>query len=99
MKWIYQGRWIIAGTSAFMWLFTFIILFAGGTATFNRAILAINMLLILLQISNMITAFKKKNKPLFTLLFVIFAFTLGGMLINYIWSWNYTIKALTIGFE
>lgn len=98
MKWIYKAKWIIVGTSAFMWLFTFGVLFAGGTAICNRTMLAINILLILFQMLNLITAFKK-DKTSFTLLFVILAFTLGGMCIDYIWSWNYTIKALTVGFE
>lgn len=99
MKQLYKIKWFIIALSEIMWVVSFGILFAGGTAMQNRIALAINLVLIVFQIMNCYRAFVINQKGIAIALIVCLLFILMLMWITYIWSWNYTVKALSIGFE
>ena len=62
MKHLYKIKWLIIVISGIMWVISFGILFAGGTAMQNRIALAINIVLIVLQILNVYRAFVVNQK-------------------------------------
>lgn len=99
MKHLYKIKWLIIVISGIMWLISFGILFAGGTAMQNRIAMAINLVLIVFQIMNCYRAFVINQKDTAIALIVCLLIILMLMWTIYIWSWNYTVKALTIGFE
>lgn len=99
MKQLYNNKWLIIALSGIMWVVSFGILFAGGTAMQNRIALAINLILIVFQIMNCYRAVVINQKDTAIALIVCLLFILMLMWVTYIWSWNYTVKALTIGFE
>lgn len=99
MKQLYNNKWLIIVLSGIMWFVSFAILFVGGTAMQNRIVLAINIVLIVLQILNVYRAFVVNQKDTAIALIVCLLIILMLMWTTYIWSWNYTVKALTIGFE
>jgi len=99
MKHLYKIKWLIIVISGIMWVISFGILFAGGTAMQNRIALAINIVLIVLQILNVYRAFVVNQKGTAISLIVCLLIILMLMWATYIWSWSYTVKALTIGFE
>ncbi|WP_289705875.1 hypothetical protein [Bacteroides acidifaciens] len=99
MKHLYKIKWLIIVISGIMWVISFGILFAGGTAMQNRIALAINIVLIVLQILNVYRAFVVNQKGTAIALIVCLLIILMLMWATYIWSWSYTVKALTIGFE
>ncbi len=99
MKQLYNNKWLIIALSGIMWVVSFGILFAGGTAMQNRIALAINLVLIVLQIINCYRAFVDNQKDTAIALIICLSSILMLMWATYVWSWNYTVKALTIGFE
>ena len=99
MKQLYNNKWLIIALSGIMWVVSFGILFAGGTAMQNRIALAINLDLIVLQIINCYRAFVDNQKDTAIALIICLSSILMLMWATYVWSWNYTVKALTIGFE
>lgn len=99
MKQLYKIKWLIIVLSGIMWVVSFAILFVGVTAMQNRIVLAINIVLIVLQIMNCYRAFVVNQKSIAIVLAVCLSFILILMWATYIWSWSYTVKALTIGFE
>lgn len=92
-------KWFIIALSGIMWVVSFGILFAGGTAMQNRIALAINLVLIVFQIMNCYRAFVINQKDTAIALIVCLLIILMLMWVTYICSWSYTVKALTIGFE
>jgi len=56
-------------------------------------------LLIFAQTANVVYAFRNKYKEVGTALLVILFINIALMWFLYITSWNYTVKALTVGFE
>ena len=99
MKQLYKIKWLIIALSGIMWVVSFAILFAGGTAIQNRIALAINLVMIVFQIMNCYRAFVVNQKDAAIALIVCLLIILMLMWATYIWGWNYTVKALTIGFE
>ena len=99
MKLIYRAKWIIVVLFAIMFFFSFAVLFAGGTTIINWSLLATNLLLIFVQIVNVVYGFKNKYKETGIALLIFLLLSIVLMWVIYIWSWNYTVKALTIGFE
>lgn len=99
MKQLYMIKWFIIALSGIMWVVSFGILFAGGTAMQNRIALAINLVLIVFQIMNCYRAFVINQKDTAIALIVCLLIILMLMWVTYICSWSYTVKALTIGFE
>lgn len=99
MKQLYKTKRLIIALSGIMWVVSFGILFAGGTAMQNRIALAINLILIVFQIMNCYRAVVINQKDTAIALIVCLLSILMLMWVTYIWSWNYTVKALTIGFE
>ena len=99
MKLIYRAKWIIVVLFAIMFLFSFVVLFARGTAMINWSLLATNLLLIFVQIVNVVYGFMNKHKETGIALLVLLLLSIVLMWVIYIWSWNYTVKALTVGFE
>lgn len=99
MKQLYKIKWIIIVLSGIMWILSFAILFVGGSAMLNRIVLSINIILIVLQILNVYRAFVINQKGIAIALAVCLLFILILMWATYIWSWRYSVKALTIGFE
>ncbi len=99
MRLIYRAKWLIVILFAITFLFTFAVLFVGGTADVNRWLLAANLLLIIVQVANVVYAFRNRNKDIGIALLVCLLIGIGLMWAIYIGSWNYTVKALTIGFE
>ena len=89
MKQLYKIKWLIIALTGIMWVVSFGILFA----------LAINLVLIVLQIINCYRAFVDNQKDTAIVLTVCLLFMLMLMWVTYIFSWSYTVKALTIGFE
>lgn len=65
----------------------------------NCLLLSINLLLVIAQIMNVFMAFREKQNDVGVRLLVCLFITLALMWITYIDSWNYTVKAMTIGFE
>ncbi len=99
MKQLYNNKWLIIALSGIIWVVSFVILFSGGTAMQNRIALAINLVMIVFQIMNCYRAFVVNQKGTAIALIVYLLFILMLMWVTYIWSWSYTVKALTIGFE
>lgn len=99
MKLIYKAKWVIVVLFAITFAASFAVVFIGGTAEVNRWLLAANLLLIIAQLANVIYAFRNRHKDVGIALLVCFLIGIGLMWAIYIWSWNYTVKALTIGFE
>lgn len=99
MKLIYRAKWIIVALFAIMFFFSFAVLFAGGTVKINWSLLVANILLIFAQAANVVFAFRNKYKEVGATLSVILFINIGLMWFVYVMGWNYTVKALTIGFE
>ncbi len=99
MKLIYRAKWIIVVLFAIMFFFSFAVLFAGGTVKINWSLLVANILLIFAQAANVVFAFRNKYKEVGATLSVILFINIGLMWFVYVMGWNYTVKALTIGFE
>lgn len=99
MKLIYKAKWVIIVLFAIVFAVSFAVLFVGGAADVNRWLLAANLLLIIAQLANVIYAFRNRHKDVGIALLVCLLIGIGLMWAIYIWSWNYTVKALTIGFE
>lgn len=99
MKLIYKAKWVIIVLFAIVFAASFAVLFVGGTAEVNRCMLAANVLLIIAQLANVIYAFRNRHKEVGIALLVCLLIGIGLMWAIYIWSWNYTVKALTVGFE
>lgn len=99
MKLIYRAKWAIVILFAITFAASFAVLFVGGTADVNRWLLVANLLLIIAQSANVIYAFRYRHKDVGIALFVCLLIGIGLMWAIYIWSWNYTVKALTVGFE
>lgn len=99
MKLIYKAKWEIVILFVIVFAASFAVLFVGGTADVNRWLLAANLLLIIAQSANVIYAFRNRHKDVGIALLVCFLIGIGLMWAIYIWSWNYTVKALTVGFE
>lgn len=99
MNLIYRAKWIIVVLSAIVWVMTFGVLFAGGTAFVNRTFLVLNLILLLAQIANVVRSFLIGKKDIGIILSICLAITISLLWATYIWGWNYTVKALTIGFE
>lgn len=99
MKLIYKAKWPIVILFAITFVASFAVLFVGETAVVNRCLLAVNVLLIMAQLANVVYAFRNKHKDIGIALLICLFISIGLMWVIYIWSWNYTVKALTIGFE
>lgn len=99
MKLIYKAKWVIVILSAIVFPASFAVLFFGGAADVNRWFLTANVLLIIAQSANVVYAFRNRHKDVGITLLVCLLIGIGLMWAIYIWSWNYTVKALTIGFE
>ena len=99
MNLLYKAKWIIVVLSAIVWVMTFGVLFAGGTAFVNRTFLVLNLILLLAQIANVVRSFLIGKKDIGIILSICLAITISLLWATYIWGWNYTVKALTIGFE
>lgn len=99
MKLIYKAKWVIVILSAIVFPASFAVLFFGGAADVNRCFLTANVLLIIAQSANVVYAFRNRHKDVGITLLVCLLIGIGLMWAIYIWSWNYTVKALTIGFE
>lgn len=99
MNIIYKAKWVIVVLSAIVWVMTFGVLFVGDSASVNRTFLVLNLILLLAQIANVVRAFLIGKKDIGIVLSVCLAATISLLWITYICSWNYIVKALTIGFE
>lgn len=99
MKLIYKAKWLIVILFAITFVASFAVLFVGETAVVNRCLLVANVLLIMAQLANVVYAFRNRHKDIGIALLVCLLIGIGLMWVLYIWSWNYTVKALTIGFE
>ena len=99
MKLIYKAKWVIVILFAIIFAASFAVLFVGGTANVNRCLLATNVLLIIAQSANVVYAFRNRHKDVGIALLVCLLIGIGLMWALYIWSWNYTVKALTTCFE
>lgn len=99
MKLIYKAKWPIVILFAITFVASFAVLFVGETAVVNRCLLMANILLIMAQLANVVYAFRNRHKDIGIALLVCLLISIGLMWVLYIWSWNYTVKALTIGFE
>lgn len=99
MKLIYKAKWPIVILFAITFVASFVALFVGETAVVNRCLLVANVLLIIAQLANVVYAFRNRHKDIGIALLVCLLIGIGLMWVLYIWSWNYAVKALTIGFE
>lgn len=99
MKLIYKAKGVIIVLFAIVFAASFAVLFVGGAAEVNRWLLAANLLLIIAQSVNVLYAFRNRHKDVGIALLVFLIIGIGLMGAIYIWSWNYAVKALTIGFE
>lgn len=99
MNFLYKAKWIIMVLSAIVWVMTFGVLFVGGTAFVNRTFLVLNLILLLAQIANVVRSFLIGKKDIGIILSICLAITISLLWATYLWGWNYTVKALTIGFE
>lgn len=99
MKLIYKAKWEIVILFVIVFAASFAVLFVGGTAEVNRWLLAANLLLIITQSVNVVYAFRNRHRDVGIALLVCLLIGIGLMWAIYIWSWNYTVKALTVGFE
>lgn len=98
MKLIYKAKWAIVILFAMAFAASFAALFAGGAADVNKWLLAANVALIIAQSVNVIYAFRYRHKDIGIALLVCLLIGIGLMWPLYLWSWNYTVKALTTGF-
>ncbi|MDE5568575.1 MAG: hypothetical protein K2J12_09050, partial [Muribaculaceae bacterium] len=95
MKQLYDEKWIVLmffGATSF---FTFVTLFAGASAIVNRFLLIMNILLIIMQLANVVFAFRNSDKGIGVALILCFILSIALMWAMYLWGWNYTVKALT----
>lgn len=99
MKLIYKAKWTIVILFAITFVASFAALFVGETAIVNRCLLMANILLLMAQLANVVFAFRNRHKDIGIALLICLLIGIGLMWVIYIWSWNYTVKALTIGFE
>lgn len=99
MNLIYRVKWIIVSLSAIVWVLAFGVLFAGGSASVNRTFLILNLILLLAQITNVARSFLIGKKDIGIGLTICSSITILLLWTTYLWSWNYTVKALTIGFD
>lgn len=99
MKLIYKAKWEIVILFAITFVASFAALFVGETAMVNRCLLVANVLLIMAQLVNVLYAFRNRHKDIGIALLACLIIGIGLMWVMYIWSWNYTVKAVTIGFE
>ena len=99
MKLIYRAKWIIVVLFAITFFFSFAVLFAGGTVKINWCLLVANILLIFAQTANVVYAFRNKYKEVGPALLVILFINIALMWFVYVMGRNYTVKALTVGFE
>lgn len=99
MKLIYKAKWPIVILFAITFVASFAALFIGETAVVNRCLLVANVVLIMAQFANVVYAFRNRHNDVGITLFVCLIIDIGLMWVIYIWSWNYTVKALTVGFE
>ena len=99
MKLLSKAKWPIVILFAITFVASFAVLFVGETAVVNRCLLVANVLLIMAQLANVVYAFRNRHKDIGIALLVCLLIGIGLMWVIYIWSWNYTVKALTIGFE
>lgn len=99
MKLIYKAKWFIVILFAITFVASFAALFVGETAVVNKCLLVANVLLIIAQLANVVFAFRNRHNDVGIALFVCFLIGIGLMWVIYIGSWNYTVKALTVGFE
>ncbi len=99
MKLIYKAKWPIVILFAITFVASFAALFVGETAVVNRCLLVANVVLIMAQFANVVYAFRNRHNDVGITLFVYLIIDIGLMWVIYIWSWNYTVKALTVGFE
>lgn len=99
MKLIYRVKWAIIILFVIVFAASFAVLFIGATADVNRWLLVANLLLIIAQSANVVYAFRNRHKDVWITLLVCLVIGIGLMWAIYIWSWNYTVKALTIGLE
>lgn len=99
MKLIYKAKWLIVILFTIVFAVSFAVLFAGGAADVNRWLMATNLLLIIAQSVNVVYAFRNRHRDVGIALLVCLLIGIGLMWAIYIWSWNYTVKALTVGFE
>ncbi len=99
MKLIYKAKWIIVAMSAIAWIIALGTLFVGESASINRLLLGVNLLFFIMQTLNVFISFKNKQKNTGIALLICLIVYLALLWIIYIESWNYTVKAMTIGFE
>lgn len=99
MKLIYKVKWAIVILFAITFAASFVVLFVGGPTVINKWLLAANVSLIIAQSANVIYAFRYRHNDVGISLLVCLLISIGLMWAIYIWSWNYTVKALTVGFE
>ena len=99
MRLLYKAKWVIIILFVIVFAASFAVLFVGGTADVNRWLLVTNLFLILVQSANVIYAFRNRHKDAGIALLVCLLICIGLMWAIYIWSWSYTVKALTVGFE
>ncbi len=99
MKLIYKAKWPIVILFAITFVASFAAFFVGETAIVNRCLLVANVVLIMAQLANVVYAFRNRHNDVGITLFVCLIIGIGLMWIIYIGSWNYTVKALTLGFE
>ena len=62
-------------------------------------IMVLSAILLLAQIANVVRSFLIGKKDIGIILSICLAITISLLWATYIWGWNYTVKALTIGFE
>lgn len=99
MELIYKAKWLFVVLFAITFAVSFAVLFVGSTAEVNRWLLTANLLLIITQSVNVVYAFRNRHRDVGIALLVCLLIGIGLMWAIYIWSWNYTVKALTVGFE
>lgn len=99
MKLIYKLRWVFVALTAVAWVMAFALMFVGGSAIANRILLAINLSLILVQIINIIIAYKHQKRDTAVAVAICLLISFGLMWVTYICSWSYTVKAMTMGFD
>lgn len=98
MKLIYKAKWAIVILFAIVFAASFTVLFVGSAADVNRWLLAANVSLIITQSVNVVYAFRNRHKDVGIALLGCLLIGIGLMWALYLWSWNYTVKALTTGF-
>ncbi|MEQ2517254.1 hypothetical protein AAAU12_12215 [Bacteroides zhangwenhongii] len=99
MRLIYKAKWMFVIMFAIVFAASFVVLFVGGAAEVNRCLLAANVLLTIVQSANVFFALRNRHEDVGVALLVCLLVSIGLMWVAYIWSWNYTVKAMTIGFE